>query len=309
MRLRSQDFAMLLSLALAAGAGCGGRVALSDTCASTGATGSSGASACASGGGTFGTGGATVAEGQGGQGATEPKLNAQNLEGYWLTDSAIGACDDFTLYTRFLPGSLAESIRINEDGCVPDGRGTVLTQGTYSLVGRTLSIELEDGRRTRFDVALESSQGEPMLRTVVYSPVDDRNWRGTFLAETRDPAGNLTYFSEVRIDLEFDEVIPTNGAGACRLTTHFQVVQRRSDDNIDEDYSGSFDPVTCQYGVASFDGYQTIGLDRQPDGDHPNWVKANVQPKLWRALRLDPHLDYLATHDGWSKLPGAPPDL
>jgi len=308
MRLRPRDSALLVGLALAAGAACSGQAVLSDPCVSTGATGNG--SACASGGGPVGTGGATAAGGQGGQGAIDSELNAQNLEGYWLTDGAIGNCIDFVAYMRFLPDSVAESIRIDNDACYLDRRGTFVTQGTYSLVGRTLSIELEDGRRTRFDVALHASQDSTVLRTVVYSLVDDRNWRGTFLDETRDSAGNLTYSNEVRVSLEFDEVIPPSGAGACRVTTHFRVVQRRPDENIDEDYSGSFDPVACQYAVSGVDGYQTIALGAQPDGDHPNWVKANVQPKLWGGLRLDPaHLDYLTTSGGWSKYPGIPPGL
>jgi len=182
--------------------------------------------------------------------------------------------------------------------------------GTYSLTGRTLAIDLEDGSRTRYDVAIESSANGPILRTVVYAPVDNRHWHGVFVQETRDTTNNQTYYNEIQITLEFDAPIPTTGTGSCALTTSFRVIQKQPASGIDEDYSGEFNLVQCQYGANSVDGYQAIQLSSLPDGSHPNWVKSNVQPKIWRGFHVNSALPgCLSTSDGWQKQTGTPAGL
>ena len=262
-------------------------------------------------------------DGQASCGAGSEGSLVDALAGYWSTGGAFGDCLDSQTFLRFLPDGVAESILIDANACSADRRGTFIANRSYSLAGRTLTLDgpvpsaTPDGWSVRESLAVAVGVGtdaQPILLPNVLEAVDETTWRSRYVIEYRDASAVLTSRREVAIELAFGAPLPATGAGACQVIMRFTVQSYQTLDvyglplaeaDRTTTYSDQFDTLGCQYGPS--DRGQQLTMQGMAYDQLPGWVATNIQSTfkspLW--LGLDEPV-YLFMNNGYRKADGLP---
>jgi len=151
----------------------------------------------------------------------------RDLLGYWVVHDVSGNCSEFMDYLHLLPEGEAQTVRIDNDSCYPEQRGTFVTPTGYSLDGRELTLTVAQTADNfesveRFAVAAATLQGRQVLYTALYEPVDPLHWRRTYVQETHD-GGELSSRYSASMDFRFDVPVSVGeGGGSAEVEYHFE---------------------------------------------------------------------------------------
>lgn len=216
------------------------------------------------------------------------------LQGTWLTRNAVGNCIAVQEYLHFMPDGLGDAIRVDNDACEPEARGTFHTPITYSLEGRTLTVRSAETME-RYDVGTSRSYGRRWLSHQVLLPVDSRRWRATYRREWLDPNG-LVVWAERSVDLVLAEPLPRSGAGTTRADLDYVIEfvtrdsgGRRVEGEPSQRLSGRFGNLAVRY---QLDGDEpSVDIDPIPldEVGNPVWANLIEMLPLLKGLGVEYH--------------------
>ena len=141
--------------------------------------------------------------------------------GYWSSGGDIGDCIDEDEYLVFFADGVAESIRIDNNACYPEDRGTFIIPTTYAVDGRTLTLTTPT-ESLRSAVAVGEHSGRRLLFQRVFVPIDALHWQAVVESDLLvDDEVHLR--RATRVDLFFDATLPASGEAAGSAELHYEL--------------------------------------------------------------------------------------